>query len=57
MKLAECGAFHQDTTVLTFRYRSMRDTCYYREKLGLSGTPIRIEFKSPVNPFEGQKKN
>jgi GTP-binding protein len=31
-------------------------TNYYREKLGLSGTPIRIEFKSPVNPFEGQKK-
>jgi GTP-binding protein len=29
---------------------------YYREKLGLSGTPIRIEFKSPINPFEGQKK-
>lgn len=29
---------------------------YYREKLGLSGTPIRIEFKSPVNPFQGQKK-
>jgi len=29
---------------------------YYRDKLGLSGTPIRIEFKSPVNPFHGQKK-
>ncbi|MFI3190497.1 ribosome biogenesis GTPase Der [Crenothrix sp. D3] len=28
---------------------------YYRDKLGLAGTPIRIEFKSPVNPFEGQK--
>lgn len=29
---------------------------YYRDKLKLSGTPIRIEFKSPVNPFHGQKK-
>ncbi|MDD5579815.1 MAG: ribosome biogenesis GTPase Der [Methylobacter sp.] len=28
---------------------------YYRDKLGLSGTPIRLEFKSPVNPFHGQK--
>ena len=28
---------------------------YFREKLRLSGTPIRIEFKSPVNPFHGQK--
>ncbi|MDD2724647.1 MAG: ribosome biogenesis GTPase Der [Methylovulum sp.] len=31
-------------------------TNYYREKLKLSGTPIRLEFKSPVNPFSGQKK-
>ncbi len=30
-------------------------TNFYREKLNLSGTPIRLEFKSPVNPFEGQK--
>jgi GTPase len=29
---------------------------YYREKLGLAGTPIRIEFKSPVNPFHGTTK-
>ena len=29
---------------------------YYRDKLKLSGTPIRLEFKSPVNPFHGQKK-
>jgi len=28
---------------------------YFREKLKLSGTPIRLEFKSPVNPFQGQK--
>ncbi|MDD5460780.1 MAG: ribosome biogenesis GTPase Der [Methylococcales bacterium] len=28
---------------------------YFRDKLKLSGTPIRIEFKSPVNPFHGQK--
>jgi GTP-binding protein len=28
---------------------------YYRDKLKLSGTPIRLEFKSPVNPFHGQK--
>ncbi|GAB6139628.1 ribosome biogenesis GTPase Der [Methylosoma difficile] len=28
---------------------------YFREKLKLSGTPIRLEFKSPVNPFKGQK--
>ncbi len=30
-------------------------TNYYRNHLGLSGTPIRLEFKSPVNPFHGQK--
>lgn len=30
-------------------------TNYYREKLHLSGTPIRLEFKSPINPFQGQK--
>ena len=28
---------------------------YFREQLGLKGTPIRLEFKSPVNPFEGVK--
>ena len=28
---------------------------YFREQLGLQGTPIRLEFKSPVNPFEGVK--
>ncbi len=29
---------------------------YYRDKMGLVGTPIRLVFKSPVNPFHGQKK-
>lgn len=28
---------------------------YYREKMGLAGTPVRLVFKSPVNPFHGQK--
>ncbi|MDD5277542.1 MAG: ribosome biogenesis GTPase Der [Methylovulum sp.] len=28
---------------------------YFRTKLKLSGTPIRVEFKSPLNPFHGQK--
>ncbi len=28
---------------------------YFRDKLKLSGTPIRLEFKSPVNPFQGRK--
>ncbi len=28
---------------------------YFRAKLKLSGTPIRVEFKSPLNPFHGQK--
>lgn len=28
---------------------------YFRDKLNLSGTPIRLEFKSPANPFEGLK--
>ena len=28
---------------------------YYRDKMGLVGTPIRIVFKSPANPFHGQK--
>lgn len=30
-------------------------TNYYRNKLRLSGTPIRLEFKSPINPYQGQK--
>lgn len=30
-------------------------THYFRDRLGLSGTPIRIEFKSSVNPFHGKK--
>jgi GTP-binding protein len=29
---------------------------YYRDKMGLVGTPIRLVFKSAVNPFHGQKK-
>lgn len=28
---------------------------YYREQLGLRGTPVRLVFKSPENPFQGQK--
>lgn len=28
---------------------------YYREQLGLKGTPVRLVFKSPENPFQGQK--
>lgn len=28
---------------------------FFRERLHLKGTPIRLEFKSPENPFEGQK--
>ena len=28
---------------------------YYREQLRLKGTPIRLVFKSPENPFHGQK--
>ncbi|MGD7034706.1 ribosome biogenesis GTPase Der [Methylotuvimicrobium buryatense] len=28
---------------------------YFRDRLGLKGTPIRLEFKSPVNPFAGIK--
>jgi GTP-binding protein len=31
-------------------------TNYYREKLKLAGTPIRLEFKSTANPFGEQKK-
>jgi GTP-binding protein len=30
-------------------------TNYFRTKLHLSGTPIRLEFRSPINPFHGQK--
>lgn len=30
-------------------------TNYFRTKLHLSGTPIRLEFKSSINPFQGQK--
>ncbi|MGR9072379.1 MAG: ribosome biogenesis GTPase Der [Gammaproteobacteria bacterium] len=28
---------------------------YFRERLGLSGTPVRLEFRSPDNPFHGKK--
>jgi GTP-binding protein len=28
---------------------------YFREQLRLQGTPIRLVFKSPENPFQGQK--
>lgn len=28
---------------------------FYREQLELKGTPVRLVFKSPVNPFRGQK--
>ncbi len=28
---------------------------YYREQLRLQGTPVRLIFKSPENPFHGQK--
>ena len=28
---------------------------YYREQLRLKGTPVRLVFKSPENPFHGQK--
>jgi GTPase len=28
---------------------------YYREQLGLKGTPVRLTFKSPENPFQGKK--
>lgn len=28
---------------------------FYREKLKLRGTPLRIEFRSPENPFKGKK--
>ena len=28
---------------------------YYREQLGLAGTPVRIEFRSSENPFKGRK--
>ncbi len=28
---------------------------YYREQMGLKGTPIKLVFKSPENPFKGQK--
>ncbi len=28
---------------------------YYRDQLGLRGTPVRLVFKSPENPFQGQK--
>jgi len=28
---------------------------YYREQLRLQGTPVRLVFKSPENPFHGQK--
>jgi GTP-binding protein len=28
---------------------------FYRDKLKLQGTPLRIEFRSPENPFQGKK--
>ena len=28
---------------------------YYRQQLGLKGTPVKLVFKSPENPFQGKK--
>ncbi len=28
---------------------------FYRDQLGLKGTPVKLVFKSPENPFQGQK--
>ncbi|WP_198246097.1 ribosome biogenesis GTPase Der [methane-oxidizing endosymbiont of Gigantopelta aegis] len=28
---------------------------YYRQQLGLKGTPVKLVFKSPENPFKGQR--
>jgi GTP-binding protein len=42
------------TDVLPTSYKRFLSN-YFRDKLNLSGTPIRLEFKSPVNPFKGQK--
>ncbi len=28
---------------------------YYRNQLGLKGTPVKLVFKSPENPFQGQR--
>jgi GTP-binding protein len=28
---------------------------YYRQQLGLKGTPVKLIFKSPENPFQGRK--
>jgi GTP-binding protein len=28
---------------------------YFREQLNLTGTPVRLVFKSPDNPFQGQR--
>ena len=42
------------TDVLPISYKRYL-TNYFRQKLHLSGTPIRLEFKSPINPFEGKK--
>ncbi len=28
---------------------------YFRDQLRLKGTPVRLVFKSPENPFHGQK--
>ncbi len=28
---------------------------FFRENLGLEGTPVRLEFRSSVNPFQGKK--
>lgn len=30
-------------------------TNYFRKALGVMGTPIKIEFREPVNPYEGKK--
>ncbi|MGZ8226270.1 MAG: ribosome biogenesis GTPase Der [Methylococcaceae bacterium] len=42
------------TDALTISYKRYLIN-YFRDKLKLAGTPIRLEFKSPVNPFHGQK--
>jgi len=32
-------------------------TNYFRKALGVMGTPIKVEFREPKNPYAGKKNN
>ena len=62
LKYAHQGGHNPPTVVIHGNQTTALPDAYkrylmnlYRNKLGLAGTPVRILFKSPYNPFQGKK--